>query len=221
MIIAAPGIGLVAVLDRRLHGAECGGVHVAPPLSRCHGRASRTCPATTRGTDHRRQHHAADDFARAEIAQHFIDVIERPGRGGNRRRSGSLDQFDKLFRFRQASGVGALDGDRAHRERRQRHGDFAAIEPDDDQLAALDQAVDAEPRRAGGTDQIDHRPGAAVGRGDELLHGIRRCAVDHRGRRRPFSPPRACRHRYRRLPRCGRPSPCARQGTSGRARRRR
>ena len=38
------------------------------------------------------------------------------------------------------------------------------------------------PSRAvgGRADQIDHRPGAAVGRGDDLLRGVGRAAVDHR-----------------------------------------
>ena len=110
----------------------------------------------------------------------------------------------------QAADIGALHRDRAHRERRQRHRDVAAVEPDDDELAALDQAVDAEPRRRRRADQIDHRPGAAVGRRDDLLRRI--------GARRRRSPP--CAPAFLRGlaldridvdddARCARPSPCA------------
>ena len=45
-----------------------------------------------------------------------------------------------------------------------RHRDVAAEQADDDVLAALDQAVDAELHGRRRADQIDHRPGAAVGR---------------------------------------------------------
>ena len=106
-------IVLVALLDRRLQRAQFIGVH----------RAMSSSIRSRR----RRQHHAADDLAGAQLVQRGIDLVERP-RGHRTPAAGpcGAPAPSAPAISAQAADVGALDGQRAHRDRRQRHREVAA-----------------------------------------------------------------------------------------------
>ena len=99
---------------------------------------------------------------------------------------------------------------RAHRERRQRHRDVAAVEADDDVLAALDQAVDSR-----AAPSPTSRPDRSPPRRRRLVAAMICC----RGVGAPPSTTALRAGLLRRLAlaridvdddrRCGRPSPCA------------
>ena len=129
----------------------------------------------------RRQHRAADQFALLQIDQRFVGLRERHRRHRNRRDLLVANEIEQFLGFAQIADIAALDRDRLDRNQRQRPGRAAAEQADDDELAALGQAVEAE------------------------LRGLRRCRRDRSRRgsvRRPSSPvapahPAPCRRRWR------------------------
>ena len=130
------------------------------------------------------RHDAADDLAGAQIGVGGVDLVE-PARGNrNVRQSLAPHQLHHLGHFWQTAEIRTLDGQSAHRDRRQRYREVAAVQSDDDVFAALDQAVEADTRARRRADQVDRRPGAGAvfGQLHDLLHGVGRSPVDHRGR---------------------------------------
>src|SRR6202012_4279389 len=90
-----------------------------------------------------------------------------------------IEQFRGLPEI---ADIAALDRDRLYRDQRQRPWRAAAEQADDDELAALGQAIETELRRRGVADQIDHRANGAAGFLGELLQRVGRLAVDGRER---------------------------------------
>src|SRR6516164_2064441 len=127
----------------------------------------------------RRQHHTANDLAGAQVVHHRVHLVERFSRNWHLRRPGAADELHQFGHFWNAADVRALDGQCAHRNWRQGHRHVAAKEADNDVSAALDQAVIADTRALRRADEIDHRPGAALGEIDDLLRSVGRAAIDH------------------------------------------
>src|SRR6202042_1078249 len=94
-------------------------------------------------------------------------------------------QIEQFLGLAEIADIAALDGDGLDRNQRQRPWRAAAEQTDDDELAALGQAVEAELRGLGIADQIDHRADRAAGLLRELLQRIRRTAIDD-GKRAGF-----------------------------------
>src|SRR5262245_47138407 len=130
----------------------------------------------------RRQYHATDYFAGAKLVHHRVDILERSRGDGNGRQPGFSYELDQLFHLRQAANIRTLNGECAHRNRRQRYGEIAAVQTDDHIFAALDETVVTYPRALRRADEIDDTPGPAIGHVDDLLRRIGGTAIDHRFR---------------------------------------
>src|ERR1700683_84980 len=141
----------------------------------------------------RREHEPADNFAGLQFVERFVDGGERPRAHREIRSAFAADESKKLGHFVEAADIRALHADGAQRQRRQRHGNVAAEQADDNQFAALDQAIERKLHRARRADEIDHRPGATVGGIDDLFRGVGGPAVDCglcAGLERGFAPDR-------------------------------
>src|SRR6267378_6510383 len=117
-----------------------------------------TSPAMTKSDKLlRRQHRSTDQFALLQIDQRLIGFGQRHRRHRNGGDLLGADQIEQFLRLPEIADIAALDGDRLERDQRQRPGCAAAEQADDDELAALGQAVEAELGGLGVTDEIDYR----------------------------------------------------------------
>src|ERR1041385_1788304 len=131
---------------------------------------------TTEGL--RRQHRAADELALLQVEQRLIGLGQRHRRDRDRRNLLGADEVEQLAGFPEIADIAALDRDRLDRDQRQGPRRAAAEQADDDELAALGQAVKTELRGLRVADEIDHGANGSAGRLCQLLKRIRRLAVD-------------------------------------------
>src|SRR5581483_8757602 len=96
----------------------------------------------------------------------------------DRRNLLGANQIKQLPRLAQITDIAALNRDRLDRDQRQRPWRAAAEQADDDELAALGQAVEAELGGLRVADEIDRRADRPAGLLRELRQRIRRLAVD-------------------------------------------
>src|SRR5438874_215701 len=131
---------------------------------------------TTEGL--RRQHRAADELALLQVKQRLIGLGERHRRDRDRRNLLSADEVEQLAGLPEIADIAALDRDRLDRDQRQGPRRAAAEQADDDELAALGQAVKTELRGLRVADQIDHGADRTARLLRELRQRIGRHAVD-------------------------------------------
>src|SRR5262249_8250673 len=139
---------------------------------------ARLVPGMTTEWVLRRQHRAAHELASLQVEQRVVGFRER-----HRRHRDGWDLFrayeiEQIPRLAQIADIAALDRDRLDRDQRQCPGGAAAEQTDDDELAALGQAVEAELGGLGVADQIDHGTDRAAGLLRQLRQRVRRLAVD-------------------------------------------
>src|SRR5215212_2893046 len=130
----------------------------------------------------RREHRAPHQPALLQLDQRVIRSCQRHrGHRNGRNLLGSY-QIEQLLRLPEIAYIAALDRDGLDRNERQSPGCAAAEQADDDKLAALAQAVEAELGGLGIADQIDHRADRPTGFLGELLQRVGRPAIDARQR---------------------------------------
>ena len=118
-------------------------------------------------------------LAVAQPHQRVVGLALRHGGDRQRRQRSLLRQFHQFPQLLRIADVGALHGQRADRHQRQRHREFAAEQPDLDQLAALAQRVEREARGLRAVHQVDHREHRAAGGLDDALRHAVAAAVHH------------------------------------------
>src|SRR5450631_95173 len=138
--------------------------------------------APSRNDALRREHRATDQSALLQIDQRLIGLSKRHRRHRNRRDLFSSHEVEQRLRLPEIADIAALDRNRLDRNQRQRPWRATAEQADDDELAALAQAVEAELRRLGIADEIDHRADRPSGLFGQLLERVGRSAIDGRER---------------------------------------
>src|SRR3984957_11806182 len=130
----------------------------------------------------RRQNRPPNQPALLQVDERFIGPGERHRRHRDRRDLPGTHEIEQFGRLAEIADITALNRDRLDRNQRQGPRRAAAEQADDDELAALGQAVEPKLRGLGIADQIDHRADRLAGRLDHLFQGIGRAAVDDRKR---------------------------------------
>ncbi len=139
----------------------------------------------------RRQHHAADHLAGAKSSITAFTSVERSRGNRNRRHAGAAHQLDQFLHLRQAADIGpwivmariGIGGS-----------DTVISPPNSPTMMYLPPLIRlSKPSRAlcDDADEIDHRPGTAIGHVDDLLRRVGGAAVDHRDCARLSWRPRA------------------------------
>src|ERR1700722_13214905 len=121
----------------------------------------------------RRQYRPPDLAALLQTGQRVIGLGERHRRHRNRRNLFRTHQIEQLLRFAQIADIAALNGDRLDRNQWQGPGRAAAEQADDHKLATLGEAIEAELRGLGVTDEVDHGADRLTGLFGQLLQRVR------------------------------------------------
>src|SRR5262245_6526602 len=117
---------------------------------------SMDCFASLAMTGLRRQHGAADQLALVQVVQRVVGFRQRQRRHRDRRDLLRTHEVEQFLCFAKIADIAALDRHGLDRDQRQRERGAATEQADDDQLAALGQAIESELRGLCAADEINH-----------------------------------------------------------------